>query len=79
MPGAIRLDDDEESQHGRVADFLDDSREMLGDAAEEGGKRITKFWHGFTSFAVQDNVLEVAVGLMQVFLHLPLFVPKSST
>jgi len=43
---------------------LEDSREYLEDSVEEVGKRAKKFWHGFSSFAVQDNVLEVAVGLM---------------
>lgn len=45
---------------------LEDSREFLEDAGEEVQKRASKFWHGFSSFALQDNVLEVAVGLMYV-------------
>jgi len=32
-----------------------------GEHVERGAKRL---WGGFTDFAVQDNVLEVAVGLM---------------
>jgi len=43
---------------------LEDSRELLEDAGEEVQKRARRFWHGFSSFALQDNVLEVAVGLM---------------
>lgn len=43
---------------------LEDGREFLEDAGEEVHKRASKFWHGFSSFALQDNVLEVAVGLM---------------
>ena len=27
-------------------------------------KRASRFWTGFSDFALQDNVLEVAVGLM---------------
>jgi large conductance mechanosensitive channel len=43
---------------------LDESRESLmraGETVERGAKR---FWSGFTDFALKDNVLEVAVGLM---------------
>jgi len=65
MPGPIRLEEDEESQHG----FMEDSRELLGDGAEAVGRSAKKFWHGFTGFAVQDNVLEVAVGLMYVAIY----------
>jgi len=49
---------------------LEDSREFLEDGVEQVGKRAKKFWQGFSSFAVQDNVLEVAVGLMYVYLCL---------
>jgi len=68
MSGSIRLEDnDEESQHGsgsRAGHFLDDSRDLLEGSVEVVGSATKKFWNGFTSFAVQDNVLEVAVGLM---------------
>jgi len=43
---------------------LEDSQELLsqgGGVVIGGAKRM---WHGFADFALQDNVLEVAVGLM---------------
>jgi len=43
---------------------LEDSREFIEDGAEEVGKKVRSLWKGFTNFALQDNVLEVAVGLM---------------
>jgi large conductance mechanosensitive channel len=43
---------------------LEDASDFIEDAGEEVHKRAGKFWHGFSSFALQDNVLEVAVGLM---------------
>ena len=43
---------------------LEDSEEMLQHASEEAGKKAKKMWSGFQDFALQDNVLEVAVGLM---------------
>jgi hypothetical protein len=52
----IRLEDGRE--------FIEDGREFIEDAGQEVGKRARRFWHGFSSFALQDNVLEVAVGLM---------------
>jgi hypothetical protein len=39
---------------------LEDGSEIVHNAA--GGVR--EMWEGFTDFALQDNVLEVAVGLM---------------
>lgn len=32
--------------------------------ADRAQKRARRFWDGFSDFALQDNVLEVAVGLM---------------
>jgi large conductance mechanosensitive channel len=43
---------------------LDESRESLMRAGEGVHRRAKRLWDGFTDFAVQDNVLEVAVGLM---------------
>ena len=43
---------------------LDGNQELFHDAGDEivgGAKRM---WEGFTEFALQDKVLEVAVGLM---------------
>jgi hypothetical protein len=73
MPGPIQLQNDEEGQ-GRVGEFLDDSREFLQDGVEVVGKGAAKLWHGFSSFAIQDNVLEVAVGLMSVvYIYTPTY------
>ncbi|CAG8961770.1 hypothetical protein HYFRA_00006313 [Hymenoscyphus fraxineus] len=43
---------------------LSDSQELLGRAGEEVVGGAKKMWEGFTDFALQDNVLEVAVGLI---------------
>jgi len=43
---------------------LEDAQDFIEDAGEEVQKRASKFWNGFSSFALQDNVLEVAVGLI---------------
>ncbi|KAG9242703.1 putative ion channel [Calycina marina] len=43
---------------------LEDGREMIEDGVEEVQKRTKKFWYGFSSFALQDNVLEFAMGLI---------------
>jgi len=38
--------------------------ESLLHAGSDVRRRVTRFWDGFCDFAVRDNVLEVAVGLM---------------
>jgi large conductance mechanosensitive channel len=43
---------------------LRDSGESLMRAREEVERGAKKLWAGFADFALQDNVLEVAVGLM---------------
>jgi large conductance mechanosensitive channel len=43
---------------------LQESGESLMHAGETVERGAKKLWTGFTDFAVQDNVLEVAVGLM---------------
>ena len=43
---------------------LDDSRDALLNAGEDTKNRAKRAWDGFSDFALQDNVLEVAVGLM---------------
>ena len=43
---------------------LDDSGEALLHAGQDASKRARKAWDGFADFALRDNVLEVAVGLM---------------
>ncbi|KAF4632541.1 hypothetical protein G7Y89_g5588 [Cudoniella acicularis] len=43
---------------------LEDSTELLQHAGEEVVGGAKRMWEGFTDFALQDNVLEVAVGLI---------------
>ncbi|KAF2455640.1 putative ion channel [Lineolata rhizophorae] len=43
---------------------MDDNREALLRAGERVTRRAKWAWEGFTEFALQDNVLEVAVGLI---------------
>jgi len=43
---------------------LDESTETLLHASHSAAKRARHFWDGFTDFALRDNVLEVAVGLI---------------
>ncbi|RDL38676.1 uncharacterized protein BP5553_03016 [Venustampulla echinocandica] len=43
---------------------LEDSQELLQQAGEGVVGGAKKMWEGFTDFALQDNVLEVAVGLI---------------
>jgi len=45
-------------------DYLDDGRELLLAAGRSMHSRTSRIWHGFSDFALQDNVLEVAVGLI---------------
>lgn len=42
----------------------DDTRQNLLQAGQKAKTRARRFWNGFSDFALQDNVLEVAVGLM---------------
>ncbi|KAI9047129.1 hypothetical protein LZ554_008583 [Drepanopeziza brunnea f. sp. 'monogermtubi'] len=44
--------------------LLEDSSELLQHAGEEVYGRANKMWHSFTGWALQDNILEVAVGLI---------------
>jgi len=46
---------------------LDNASESLLHGGQKVKTRASRFWHGFADFALQDNVLEVAVGLMYVF------------
>ena len=43
---------------------LDDANEHLLHAGQKVKDRANSAWNGFSNFALQDNVLEVAVGLM---------------
>ncbi|EHK97925.1 hypothetical protein M7I_6265 [Glarea lozoyensis 74030] len=43
---------------------LEDSTELLHQASDQFVGGVKGMWEGFTDFALQDNVLEVAVGLM---------------
>jgi hypothetical protein len=53
---------------------LEDSSEFLEHAGHEVTTRAKRMWSGFTDFALQDNVLEVAVGLMYVIIVLNHFI-----
>jgi len=46
---------------------LDATSDRLLHEGQKVKTRASRFWHGFADFALQDNVLEVAVGLMYVF------------
>ena len=43
---------------------MDDTRQHLLQAGQRAKTRASRFWSGLADFALQDNVLEVAVGLM---------------
>ena len=43
---------------------LDDTSETLLNAHRNVHQRARRAWEGFQDFALRDNVLEVAVGLM---------------
>lgn len=43
---------------------LDDGSEALLHAGQDVRRRVRRVWDGFCDFALRDNVLEVAVGLM---------------
>ena len=62
---------------------LEDSREIFNDAGEVVQKGAKKLWEGFSDFALQENVIGVAVGLMYVdFYRLVVtivFFPNNST
>ena len=45
---------------------LDETRTHLLSATQKASHRASSAWSGFANFALQDNVLEVAVGLMYV-------------
>jgi hypothetical protein len=54
---------------------LEDSRELLNEAGEVVGQRARRFWDGFQDFALQDNVMQVALGLMYISFYCSLAVP----
>ncbi|KAG9230978.1 putative ion channel [Amylocarpus encephaloides] len=43
---------------------LEESQDLLGAAGDQVVGGAKRMWEGFTDFALQDNVLEVAVGLI---------------
>ena len=47
---------------------LEDTEQALLDAGQDAKQRAKSAWDGFSDFALRDNVLEVAVGLMYIFL-----------
>lgn len=48
----------------RLEDIRDDSQELIEHSVEVVGKGASWMWHGFREWVLQDNILEVAVGLM---------------
>ena len=46
---------------------LDDASDRLLHEGQKVKTRASRLWNGFADFALQDNVLEVAVGLMYVY------------
>lgn len=48
---------------------LDEQSERLLRAGHRAESSVKRFWDGFCDFALQDNILEVAVGLMCVLNH----------
>ena len=50
---------------------LEDGQEALLGAEGDVRKRAKREWDSFTDFALRDNVLEVAVGLMYASELLP--------
>jgi len=55
----IRLEDGPQERS-----YVQDGQDFLEDTGEMVGKKTRKMWQGFSDFALQDNVLEVAVGLI---------------
>jgi large conductance mechanosensitive channel len=45
---------------------LEDSRETLLHLGYDATDRVRHAWEGFVDFAMRENVLEVAIGLMYV-------------
>lgn len=58
-----RLPDDEEDS---LMHRLDESRETLMHSGAVVKSTMSSTWDGFTNFALNDNVLEVAIGLVYI-------------
>lgn len=59
----IRLEDGQEYlENGQ--ELLDQGLEAAGEMGEQAQRGVKRFWDGFSDFALQENVLQVAVGLM---------------
>lgn len=52
----IRLEDGRE--------LLEDGLEQAGEFGEQAHKGVKRFWSSFSEFALSENVLQVAIGLM---------------
>ncbi|CZR56601.1 related to large-conductance mechanosensitive channel [Phialocephala subalpina] len=48
----------------RLEDIRDDSQELIEHSVEIVGRGASWMWHGFTDWVLQDNIIEVAVGLI---------------
>jgi len=53
---------DNESQNHYAG--LDGEARALLQAGQTVKRRVSRFWEGFTEFAVRDNVLEVGLGVV---------------
>lgn len=62
--GSSNVGHDDEDHDFRTS--LDGTRESLMHAGESVGRKARSIWEGFSDFALRDNVLEVATGLMYV-------------
>ena len=54
----IRLEDGQQ--------LLEEGLEQAGELGEQAHKGVKRFWSGFSEFALSENVLQVAIGLMYV-------------
>lgn len=60
MPGTIREDDDGHDTEDERDGPADEETSLL----HSGRRRAYRLWDGFTDFAFQGNILELAFGLM---------------
>lgn len=58
----IRLEDGQ--------DLIESGLETAGEISEHAQKGVKRFWNGFSEFALSENVLQVAIGLMYVLIRI---------
>jgi hypothetical protein len=70
----IRLEDGQ--------DLIESGLETAGELSEHAQKGVKRFWNGFSEFALSENVLQVAIGLMYELnldvSNVPLFIDFES-